>query len=262
MNDQTPANPPPLPPHLTAAGEFRESPPDAAELAPIRGFAGVLEALLRRPRGVLHHLSGTDSTRLIGLMLFIAAVGAALYGVVVGTFAGGGQLWAVPVKITGGLLVCGVICLPSLYVFACLTGSTARLADVAGMVAGLLALMTLLLFSFAPVAWVFSQSTESVVAMGTLHLVFWLIATYFGARFMYRGMARLGARSEGAFYFWITVFVLVALQMTTALRPLVGKADTFLPKEKKFFLQHWGENLSEAGGRSSDAPPITNPTPR
>jgi hypothetical protein len=251
MNEQSPANPPPPPirPGDKAVG-LREPQPDAAELAPIRGLAGVLEALLRRPRGVLHHLSGADAPRLIGMMLFIAAVGAALYGVVVGTFSGGAQLWAAPAKITGGLMICGVICLPSLYVFACLTGSTARLGDVAGMIAGLLALMTLLLFSFAPVAWVFSQSTESVAAMGALHLVFWLIATYFGARFMYRGMARLGARSEGAFYFWITVFVLVALQMTTALRPLVGRSDTFLPKEKRFFLQHWWDGLDDRGRRN------------
>ncbi|HTH49699.1 MAG TPA: hypothetical protein VMB21_19455 [Candidatus Limnocylindria bacterium] len=220
--------------------------PSPAELAPIHGVGGVLEALLRRPRGVLHHLSGSAASGLIGRLLFIAVVGAALYGIVVGTFSGGTQLWAAPVKITVGLLICGVICLPSLYVFACLTGSVARFADVAGMVAGLLALMTLLLFSFAPVAWVFSQSTESVAAMGMMHLVFWLIATYFGARFMYRGMARLGARSEGAFYFWMTIFVFVALQMTTALRPLVGKADTFLPKEKMFFLQHWNEAFSKS----------------
>ena len=245
MNDYSPINPPPLPPTAAAAGVgVPETEPSAAELAPIGSLSAMLEALLRRPRGVLHHLSGSEATRLIGLMLFIAAIGAALYGVVVGTFSGGMQLWAAPVKITGGLFFCGAICLPSLYVFACLTGSVARLNDVVGMVAGLLALMTVLLFSFAPVAWVFSQSTQSVAAMGTMHLLFWLVATYFGARFLYRGMSRLGARSKGAFYFWMTIFVLVALQMTTALRPLVGKADTFLPKEKMFFLQHWGESFS------------------
>jgi len=43
--------------------------------------------------------------------------------------------------------------------------------------------MTVLLIGFAPVAWLFSQSTESLLLMGALHLVFWLIATYFGLRF-------------------------------------------------------------------------------
>ena len=56
-----------------------------------------------------------------------------------------------------------------------------------GLVAGLLALMTVLLIGFAPVAWVFSQSTSSLVAMGALHLAFWLVATVFGLRFLFAG---------------------------------------------------------------------------
>jgi hypothetical protein len=34
--------------------------------------------------------------------------------------------------------------------------------------------------------------------------------------------------------------------MTTALRPLVGQADTVLPTEKKFFITHWGDCLKAA----------------
>jgi hypothetical protein len=32
--------------------------------------------------------------------------------------------------------------------------------------------------------------------------------------------------------------------MTTALRPILGTADTFFPTEKKFFLAHWGDCLN------------------
>jgi hypothetical protein len=42
------------------------------------------------------------------------------------------------------------------------------------------------------------------------------------------------------------IFVLVVLQMTTALRPILGKADTFLPTENKFFVSHWGDCLNQA----------------
>jgi len=51
---------------------------------------------------------------------------------------------------------------------------------------------------------------------------------------------------------WIIIFMLVAVQMTTALRPIVGKADTFMPKQKKFFLTHWGDNLSATPGPKRD----------
>ena len=36
---------------------------------------------------------------------------------------------------------------------------------------------------------------------------------------------------------------LTSLQMMTALRPLIGKADTFLPREKMFFVAHWFQNM-------------------
>jgi hypothetical protein len=41
--------------------------------------------------------------------------------------------------------------------------------------------------------------------------------------------------------------------MTTALRPIIGKSDTFLPAEKKFFLAHWSDCLrtSDKGGEQT-----------
>jgi cation transport ATPase len=136
-----------------------------------------------------------------------------------------------------------------LYIFACLSGSQARLMDVCGLLAGLLLLMTILLIGFAPVAWIFSQSTESVAWMGSLHLLFWLVATLFGLRFMKAGFAHANARSQAGINVWIILFLLVALQMTTALRPMLGRSATFFPAEKKFFLGHWGDCLNTAPER-------------
>jgi hypothetical protein len=188
---------------------------------------------------------------LIAAMVLLALLCGLVYGLVVGTFSGAEQLWAAPVKIACGMLVCAAICLPSLYIFSCLSGSQARFVEVVGLVAGLLLLMTLLLIGFAPVAWVFSQSTESIVAMGALHIVFWFIAAYFGLRFLAAGFRHLSAQSHAGLNVWIVLFVLVCLQMTTAVRPLVGKAATFLPKEKKFFLAHWIDSM--------EAPSVKNP---
>jgi len=33
--------------------------------------------------------------------------------------------------------------------------------------------------------------------------------------------------------------------MTTALRPIIGKADTFMPTQKQFFLSHWIDCVNE-----------------
>jgi hypothetical protein len=241
MNPYTTNQPPPLPAFAS------ESPlgDDPNDLGPVTGIAGVIEAVLRHPRRIIFQLSqGTAPGRVIGVLFALALVFMAGYGLIVGSFSGGDQWWLAPLKITGGLLAAGVICLPSLYIFSCLGGSAARLREVAGALAGLLALTTLLLVGFAPVAWIFSQSTESVATMGALHLAFWLVAVGFGVRFLARAFHHFGLRSEAGLKAWTIIFLLVTLQMTTALRPLVGPSEkTVLPIGKKFFLAHWLDTL-------------------
>ena len=231
----------------TPSGGLQPPPlnPPAPAPEPLAGPFSILEALLREPNRVWHSLRGDDAGRVIAVLIFATAVCAALYGVVIGSFSKGTQLWAAPVKVTLGLFFSVIICLPSLYIFSCLSGSQARLAEVCGMIAGLLALMTVLLIGFAPVAWVFSQSTESLAAMGALHLVFWFIATYFGVRFLSTGFAHLSGK-PGGLRVWVIIFLLVMAQMTTTLRPLVGTSDAFLQKEKKFFVKHWIEQLEKS----------------
>jgi hypothetical protein len=243
MNDANAPTPPVLPTPIRATPAHVPLGTDPAELEPITGLVSAVEAVLRQPRRVMYQLRQPGCGRLSTTLVLVALVCSLIYGVVVGTFSGGEQLWAAPVKIAVGLLLSALICLPSLYIFSCLGGSQARLAGVAGLVTGTLALTTVLLIGFAPVAWVFSQSTESVAAMGALHLVFGGIAAYFGLRFLHAAYVHLDARSTGGLKAWMLILILVVLQMTTALRPIVGKAETFWPTEKRFFLTHWVQCL-------------------
>jgi hypothetical protein len=86
-----------------------------------------VEAILRQPRRVIYQLRQPGAGRLIAAMIFVSVVCSLVYGVVAGTFSNGTQLWAAPLKIAGGLLFSVLICLPSLYIFTCLSGSQARL---------------------------------------------------------------------------------------------------------------------------------------
>jgi len=247
MNDINPVGsgvPPQIPPTTAptrpahpALGE------DPAERVPITNPIAAIEAILRQPRRLMYSLRQPGAGGLITGMLFVAVLCGLTYGVVVGSFSGHEQWWAAPVKLTVGLLVSMLICLPSLYIFASLSGSQARLTEMFGLVVGLVLLMTILLVGFAPVAWLFSQSTQSLAWMGALHLSFWAVSTIFGLRFLNAGFAQSNARSNAGLNTWIAIFVLVMLQMSAALRPLVGRADTFIPEEKKFFLTHWSDCL-------------------
>ena len=240
----SPEPPPQIPPVINGTPALGNDP---AERVPIKNIFGVIEAVLRQPRRLLFQLRQPGAGRLIGGMLFASLICGLVYGLIIGSFSGAEQWWAAPVKFTGGLLVSALICLPSLYIFAGLSGSTARPGEIAGLVAGLLLLMTVLLIGFAPVAWLFSQSTNSVLWMGFLHLMFWFVATAFGLRFLDAGFRQTNGRSGAGLKTWTVIFVLVVLQMSTALRPLLGRSDTFLPIEKKFFLAHWGDCLKDQG---------------
>jgi hypothetical protein len=231
-----PALPPPLHPTPASAG--------VGPLEP--DFSGVLGALLKNPARLLLALGapGAGGAILIRLALAIAACGA-VYGLVMGSLSGGAQLWAAPAKLTVGLFASILLCLPSLHIFLCLNGAEVRATQVTGALLGMVALITLLLVGFAPVAWIFSQSTDSLAVMGMLHLLFWIIGLWFGVRLI-KGLAACAnadAPALGHLKVWIVIFVLVSLQMSSALRPLIGTAPTLLPTEKRFFLQHWVETM-------------------
>ncbi|MDQ8187437.1 hypothetical protein [Pelagicoccus sp. SDUM812002] len=214
------------------------------------GLLVALESLLKRPGRLMHAVRGESTKRVIVPLGVVACLCLLFYGFVVGGLSGGGQLWQAPSKIVLGTLASSLICLPSLYVFLCMGGVDARFREVLGSLVAMVALSAVMLIGLAPVAWVFSQSTDSVALASVMHLGFWVIATAVGTRLLGRFLGRPGstARLRG----WIAIYLLVCVQMMTSLRPLVGTAETALPMEKRFFLQHFFEMLDgdlEGGSR-------------
>src|ERR1019366_4245558 len=139
MNEQNPALPqiPPRIPPVATPGDARQLGDDPAERAAIPNVIVAIESILRHPRRVMFQLRQPGAGKLIAAMIFVSIVCSLIYGVVAGTFSGGAQLWAAPAKIAAGLMISALICLPSLYIFTCLSGSQARLVEVCGLLAGL-----------------------------------------------------------------------------------------------------------------------------
>ncbi|MEZ0256568.1 MAG: hypothetical protein ACAI37_14880 [Chthoniobacter sp.] len=203
----------------------------------------VLQALLRKPQELISVLQESAGSRLPWLLGIFALVALAAYGLVIGSFSGGTQWIAAPLKVSLGVLASVAICLPSLFIFASLSGAEITLRGIVGALSAVLALTALMLIGLAPVVWVFSQSTESVAFIGTLHLVFWLIAVTFGLRLLRLLLEYLKVRERLHLRMWTMIFLLVSLQMTTALRPLLGTSDRWFSAEKKFFAAYWIENV-------------------
>jgi hypothetical protein len=81
--------------------------------------------------------------------------------------------------------------------------------------------------------------------MGSLAIGSWLIAIAFAFRFLTSALREHGLSQKGPMIVWCGVFLLVTLQLTTSLRPILGTSDQLLTSEKKFFLQHWSETFTD-----------------
>lgn len=206
------------------------------------------DQLLRSPFALLTRLDGPHASRTLVFLFVIALAGHAAYGLVVGSFAGGTQWWAAPLKVTAGTVLCGLLCFPSLYIFVSLSGAETRVRHVLGMLLGVLASTAVLLAGFAPIAWVFSQSSSTVSWLAPLHLLVWFASLLASRRFLDAGLRRWNARRGALVGLWVTVFVATSLQMTTTLRPIVGTSSELLDGRRKFFLQHWAETIAQDSG--------------
>lgn len=235
-----PATPPPLPGAMARLAE---------DYHPLEGgvrLASVMDALLKRPASLAYEFVHGRAADVALRLLVLDVLCLLVYGLVMGSFSGGQQYWAVPLKFLGGSLLSAALCLPSLYIFGCLDGGRQSFPQTAGLLLLVLALSGLLLLGFAPIAWVFSQSTGALGFMGTLHLAFWITAAGFGYQLLARASAFLNRRRSGVLGLWAIIFVAVNLQMSTALRPLIGKPDhDHLTPAKKFFLSHWSDSISK-----------------
>ncbi|MDP6442259.1 MAG: hypothetical protein QGG36_16285 [Pirellulaceae bacterium] len=213
----------------------------AVERLPDRpGALALVDALLKAPEAVL------SAGNTIAPLTAITVVCLLVYGAIVGSFQGEVQWFAAPLKIIVGVALSGLLCLPSLYIFACLSGARIRPADAVRLMWGAMAVAAVLLIGFAPVAFIFTFSTNSLPFMGAIHLGVWLIAIAFGLRYVGRGITQLCGVDGPILKIWALILILTTLQMTTTLRPLLGTSDSLLTAEKRFFAAHWIRTLEQS----------------
>ena len=253
--NETPSTPewpqPPIQPQARPAIPKQRKP---HELLPMEGGPGVsnaIAALLKSPGSILYELiSGQRPGRIALSLASITVLCLLAFGLITGSISHSPWWWAT-VKITGGMVFAALICLPSLYIFAALSGMALQLKAITGILLSTTGLTALLLAGFTPLVWVFGESTGSLSFIGGLLLVVWLFSLCFGINLLLKCSRALGMTDSLHLWIWCFMFLLVTLQVSCALRPILGEADSFLPKEKKFFLQHWAENLNAETGNKA-----------
>jgi len=214
--------------------------PEEKPLAPDASLGSVFEGLLKQPGAIIKTISkGDHSGNLTLKFILLTLAGFLIFGITLGSFSFGTQLWAAPLKTLIGISFAALICLPSLYVFTALTGTTLRLPEIVQGLAASLALTAALLLGFTPVLWVLSHSTTSAPFYGFLVILAWVIAVGFGTSFLLKMLDQTSNEKKNPVRIWIGIFLLVTLQMSTTLRPLLGTSDKLFTTEKQFFLEHW-----------------------
>jgi len=206
-----------------------------------------IQSLLKSPDSLAARITEGGFGALMANLILVCVACSLGYGLIMGSFSGGTQWYASPMKALIGLFLTSLFCLPSLYIFACMSGADIKLGQIIGILIAANALTTVLLIGLGPVSWVFSQSTNSVFFMGLLHLIFWLVSFIFGMRLLLRLARQLKPKDTAYLKIWIGIFLITSIQMMTALRPLVGTSEDLFPKEKKFFLRHWIDTARSDG---------------
>lgn len=230
-------------------------PPPAAEPA------GSLSELLKTPdRYALGIMGGGALGTRVATSLAAAAAGFALFFFAAGFFAEWQVALLDAAKGAGIALFAFVLCLPSLYVFSCLSGATLRAGQIVATGAACLATAGLLLAALAPVLWLFAVSTSSAGFVAGLAVVLALPAACYAVR-PAAGLQRAGGvRTTGGLRLWLAVLAIVALQTVTLLRPMLaapppepeptpfdapGAKAAPATREKMFFLEHFFRTMDD-----------------
>jgi hypothetical protein len=251
----TPPTPPPISGYPGAGTQAAQ--PDAP-IPENPSMRELFEALLRRPRELAHVFDGPAFGGLFARLLGIASISLLVFGFVLGCFSRQEQLWLAPVKVLGGMWFAALICYPSLYVFSTLAGARFSPKALLLCMAGSLALGGMLLLGLAPALWIFVESTSSFGFIGFLALLAWMVAMFFALRFIKHCADAAHRVSSGPVLVWSALFLLVTLQLSTTLRPLLGRSDKWIQvEEKRFFLEHWVLTASDTTKPNAKPAPVS-----
>jgi hypothetical protein len=239
MNDLPP---PPLPPRQDSELDITQDPFEAFDkhLKP----TGYLDALLKTPNRLTSDIQERNAVSALYALGTLAIGGLLCYGFITGLFSGGMQLLWSPLKVLAVVLGSSLLCLPSLYIFVALAGIEVKPIQLIAHGSAGLALSSILLVGLAPVLFLFSVSTESLVFMGVLHLLLWSVAGSAGAQRFLKALGYLRSKNSGYPVLWLWIFTLVLLQMSTTLRPILGSSEDLFSSEKQFFILHWLDVLN------------------
>ena len=208
-----------------------------------KGIAGVLG----NPEGVIRQVCASRRLGAQGAFLLLLALGGtALYGFGAGCFVDWQVALLDAVKTGGIVLFSYLLCLPTLYVFASIAGCRVGFAQLAQIGLVVLSGIGCILAALAPVLWLFAVSTESAALFILLAFVLVVVAVALGARTLGGAVKAEAVNTTAGLSAWFVIFLVVALQAITLVRPMLSPVGAERePVGKCFFVSHFFRSLEK-----------------
>lgn len=212
-----------------------------------RYFGTVIELLRDRSLFLKEIRQGVKLDRKITALLICSSVFFATYGGIIGSFNSWEQALSSAIKLPALYLITLLICFPTLYFFNILFGSRQSFGQHFAMLLTAVSVISVLLFSFAPITLFFLISTNNYQFYKVLNVAIFAITGFIGVKFLYEGMGLLSAEdTEGLdtrmniLRFWLILYAFVGTQLAWTLRPFFGnpgvKFELFREMQGNFYL--------------------------
>jgi hypothetical protein len=196
---------------------------------------GVLISLLRDRQNFLEEirqeikLQSKASSLLVSSSIFFA-----IYGAIIGATHSWMQALSAAIKLPAFYLLTLIICFPTLYFFNVLFGSRSSFQQHFVVLLTAVSVISVLLFSLAPVTLFFLITTpDSYQFFKLLNVLIFAITGSFGVKFLYEGMQLLSQQDEigkktrtTILRSWLLLYAFVGMQLGWFLRPFFGAPDS------------------------------------
>jgi hypothetical protein len=149
----------------------------------------VLISLLRDRQQFFDEIRRNYKTeKKIGSLLIASSVFLASYGAIIGASNSWLQMIASAIKLPALYLITLTICLPTLYFFDILFGSALTLGQYTVLVLISISVISVLLFSFAPITLFFLISVHDYNFFLLLNVAIFAFTGFMGVKFLYQAM--------------------------------------------------------------------------
>lgn len=189
----------------------------------------------------------------ISALLLCSFVCFAFYGAIIGSFSGFQQAIASAIKLPALYLLTLVVCLPALYIFNVLFGSTKSIGQHFTYVLSTASVIALLLCGFAPVTLFFLitiTSTRDYSFFLLLNVAIFTLTGIFGVSFLYQAMRPDESETDSnvklrakILRLWLMLYGFVGSQLGWTLRPFFGSPvesfEVFRPRSGNFLSGVW-----------------------